>query len=248
MELQRVYKKAYVEHLRTNINKAAYLQDSFVSDKAQTLPLAEVYNNAAGLKTKMIPDAAHDIDSAIALYEAYPNLSLLLAAQDSLWVYLAHNELFEYVQKRRKVTSESKEEKIKDYWFDDSEKGTLSGLWWGVKMTVDENLSDKYELTRTLFKNQTFRTRTFFTYKIGKHKEALRGVLSFMSDNKELFKGHEEARSIYVSAYFSRLGATKELAYLDKTFFYQELEKKRKAIELAVDRDNVRHNKEIWKI
>lgn len=248
MELQKVYKKAYVEYLRANINKDAYLQDCFVSDKSQTIPLADVYNNAAELKTKMIPDAMHDIDSAIALYEAYPDLSPLLASQDSLWIYLAHNELFEYVQKRRRVTNDSKVEKIKDYWFDNSEKGTLSGLWWAVKMTINENLQDKYQLTRTLFKNQTFRTRTFFTYKIGKYKEALIGVLSFMNDNKELFRGHEEARSIYVSAYFSRLATTKELLYLDKDFFYNELEKKRKAIELAIDRENVRHNREIWNI
>ena len=69
-----------------------------------------------------------------------------------------------------------------------------------------------------------------------------------MKDNQELFRGHEEARTIYVSAYFSRLGATKELAYMDKEFFYKELEKKRNAIELATDRDNVRHNKKIWSI
>ncbi len=248
MELQRIYKKAYLEYLRSNVKKEAYLQEHFSSDKKQTIPLADVYNNAEGLSQKMIPDANHDIDSAIALYETYPDLSPLLASQESLWVYLGHNELFEYVKKRRKVSEDSKEDKIKEYWFDDAERGTLSGLWWAVKMTINEELPDKYELTRTLFRNQTFRTRTFFTYKIGKHREALMGVLSFMNDNKDLFKGHEEARSIYVSAYFSRLGETKELAYLDKDFFYNELEKKRKAIELATDRDNVRHNHQIWNI
>ena len=248
MELQRVYKKNYVAHLRRNVSKEAYLQDSFISDNTQTIPLANIYNNAKDLANKMIPDAIHDIDSAIALYEAYPELSPLLASQESLWIYLAHNELFEYVKKRRKVTIDSKEEKIKDYWFDNSEKGTLSGLWWGVRMTINEELPDKYELTRTLFRNQTFRTRTFFTYKIGKCKAALQGVLRFMNDNKELFQGHEEARADYVSTYFSRLGATKELAYMDESFFYNELEKKRRAIELATDRENVRHNREIWNI
>ena len=103
MELQRVYKKAYIESLRTKFTKEAYLQDKFVSDYNQTLPLADVYNNAKELSLKMIPDADHDIDSAIALFEAYPNLSPILASQESLWIYLAHNELFEYVQKRRKV-------------------------------------------------------------------------------------------------------------------------------------------------
>ena len=248
MELQRVYKRAYIETLRSRITKDAYLQDKFVSDSSQTIPLADVYNQAEELSLRMIPDADHDFDSAIALFEAYPDLPPILASQESLWIYLGHNELFEYVQKRRKVTIDSKEDKIKDYWFDTTEKGTLSGLWWSVKMTVNEELSDKYELTRTLFRNQTFRTRTFFTYKIGKCTEALKGVLSFMKDNQELFRGHEEARTIYVSAYFSRLGATKELAYMDKEFFYKELEKKRNAIELATDRDNVRHNKKIWSI
>ena len=248
MELQKVYKKSYVEYLRANISKDAYLQEQFISDKNQIISLADIYNNAIGLLDKMVPDATHDFDSAIALYEAYPNISPLLAAQESLWVYLAHNELFEYVQKRRKVTSESTIDKIKDYWFDITERGTLAGLWWAVKMTINEDLSDKYELTRILFGNQTFRTRTFFTSKIGKCKEALVGVLSFMNDNKELFQNHMEARAIYVSSYFSRLGTTKELAYMDRDFFYTELEKKRKAIELAEDRKDVRHNREIWNI
>lgn len=248
MELQRIYRKSYLNYLSDNFKKEAYLQDCFDSDKSQTLPLADIYNNAPGLLEKMIPDSKHDCESAIALYEAYSNVTPLVASQPSLWVYLAHNELFSYVQKRWKISAESTEDRMKKQWFDDGESGTLSGLWWAVYLTVDESRADKYELTRALFRNQTFRTRTFFTYRLGKYREALIGILRFMNDNKELFQGHEEARAIYVSAYFSRLGATKELAYMDQNFFYKELEKKRRAIELAVDRDNVRHNRDIWNI
>lgn len=248
MELQKIYKIKYVNYLSDNFRKEAYLQDQFVAENPQIIPLKDVYNNAGTLVEKMIPDSKHDFDSAVALYEAYPDLTPLVASQQSLWVYLAHNELFGYVQKRWKVSSESTEDRMKKQWFDNGESGTLSGLWWAVYLTKDENREDKYELTRALFRNQTFRTRTFFTYRLGKYREALLGILNFMNDNKELFQGHEEARTIYVSAYFSRLGATKELAYMDQDFFYNELEKKRRAIELAVDRDNVRHNRDIWNI
>lgn len=248
MELQKIYKTKYVNYLSDNFVKEAYLQDKFIAENPQVLPLKDIYNNASALIEKMIPDSKHDFESAVALYEAYPNLTPLVASQASLWVYLAHNELFSYVQKRWKVSANSTEERMKRQWFDNGESGTLSGLWWAVYLTVDEDREDKYELTRTLFQNQTFRTRTFFTYRIGKCREALQGVLGFMTDNKELFKGHEEARATYVSLYFSRLGTTKELPYMDKEFFYNELNKKRRAIELAVDRENVRHNHEIWNI
>ena len=80
MELQKVYKHSYVDKLRTSVKKESYLRTKFESDLKQTILLADVYNNAATLSSKMIPDAAHDFESAIALFEAYPDISPILAS------------------------------------------------------------------------------------------------------------------------------------------------------------------------
>lgn len=248
MELQLIYKDQYLRTMQGTIKVEKYINETFDEERPQVLPLAGVYNNAASLVEKMIPDSAHDCESAIALYEAYKDLPPLAAARDGLWAYLAHHELFSYIQKRWKIDHNSSEDKIKEYWFKTGVAGALSGLWWAVYFTIDESREDKYELTKELFRNQTFRTRTFFTYKIGKNREALHGVLSFMHDNSDMFKRKAEARCDYITSYFSRLGTTKDLVYMDKDFFYKELERKRHALELAVDTGNVRHNREIWNV
>ena len=126
MELQKIYMTKYVNYLSDNFRKEAYLEDKFIAENPQIIPLKNIYNNAGTLIEKMIPDSKHDFESAVALYEAYPDLTPLVASQQSLWVYLSHNELFSYVQKRWKVSSESTEERMKKQWFDNGESGTLS--------------------------------------------------------------------------------------------------------------------------
>lgn len=250
MELQKVYKSGYINKLSDRITTEAYLGGSFESDMNETVPLAEVYNKAPELIEKMDPDKKKDFESAKALYEAYQGITPLVASGKGLWVYLAHNELFDYVKKRWDIDENTSPKQIREHWFETSLAGTLSGLWWAVYLTVEpENGPEhQYDLTKVLFENQTFRTRTFFTYKIARHQAALKGVLRFMFDNWDVFQNQTEAKADYVTTYFSRLGATKHLLYMDEQFFYDELKKKMPAILLATDTNNVRHNREIWMI
>ena len=67
MELQKIYKTKYVNYLSDNFVKEAYLQDKFIAENPQVLPLKDVYNNASALIEKMIPDSKHDFESAVAL-------------------------------------------------------------------------------------------------------------------------------------------------------------------------------------
>ena len=198
----------------------------------------------------MNPDKRKDFESAVALYEAYRDLSPIVASGKGLWVYLAHAELFDYVKKRWSIKEDSSPKAIKEHWFETSLAGTLSGLWWAVYSTIqpEKGTEHQYDLTKILFENQTFRTRTFFTYKIARHDAALFGVLEFMQEHWDVFKNQLEAKADYITTYFSRLGSTKHLLYMDKMFFKAELKKKMPAILLATDTNNVRHNREIWNI
>lgn len=250
MELQKIFKSGYFNKLSDSISSDKYLCDEFDYDPKETISLANVYNRAPELVTKMDPDKKKDFESAVALYEAYKDINPLIASDKRFWAYLAHAELFDYVKKRRGVDENVSTKSIKEYWFETSLGGTLSGLWWAVYFTVqpEKGADHQYDLTKVLFENQTFRTRTFFTYKIARHPAALFGVLSFMHDHWDVFQNQLEAKADYITTYFCRLGATKHLLYMDQDFFYNELEKKMPAIMMATDTNNVRHNRDIWKI
>ena len=59
------------------------------------------------------------------------------------------------------------------------------------------------------------------------------GILEFLVENPDISKVHFNSRCIYIAQYFNRLGAVKQLAYLDRKFFKNELEKK-KAVLLKI--------------
>lgn len=257
MELQRIYSDAFVAQLRKNATAEKYQsEEPFDIENQEYTQLSGIYNRASEIaplkgnennhegQKRMIPDKNHDFESAVALFEAYKDLSPYIASKAGFWVYLSHNELYSYVKNRWGDTT-----KIKEHWFDIGRRGSLSGLWWAVYCTYDSTKEgeEQYWLTRQLFVNQTFRTRTFFTYRIGMNKEALKGILLFMSKHPDLFKrGAGEARLDYIRKYLGRLGSTKELISFESEFFTKELERKMPAIELVTDTIQVRHDKRVW--
>lgn len=257
MELQKIYTDAFVAQLRKNATAEKYQsEDAFDVDNPEYSQLGDIYNKAADIaplssaefkqdgQKRMIPDKNHDYESAVALFEAYKDITPYIASRQGFWAYLSHNELYGYVKKRWGDTT-----KIKEHWFDIGRRGSLSGLWWAVYCTYDETKEgdEKYWLTRQLFVNQTFRTRTFFTYRIGMNKEALKGILVFMNKYPDLFKrGAGEARLDYIRKYLGRLGTTKELITFENEYFIKELERKIPAIELVTDTVQVRHDKRVW--
>lgn len=256
LEFQKMYTDAFVAQLRKNATTEKYQnEESFDIENPEYTQLSNIYNKAAEIapleepdtvgknRKRMIPDKNHDFESAVALFEAYKELSPYIASRAGFWVYLSHNELYSYVKKRW-----SDSDNIEEHWFKIGRRGFLSGLWWAVYCTYDDTKEgdERYWLTKQLFINQTFRTRTFFNSRKGMNNESLRGILSFMSKYPELFKNAGEARLDYIKTYFGRLASTKELISFERDFFVYELEKKMPAIELITDTTQVRHDKRVW--
>ena len=235
MALQKVFREAYVEALKSNIDPAKYSGESFDYEESQVHYMANVHQ-PENLLERM--DENDELKSAIALYEEYKELTPLAASKNDLWAYLAHVDLFSYMQKRfPAVTDGTADVKyIRDHWFR-SPKGpirsSLAGLWWSVYCSVDESREDKYELTKMLFQNDNIRTHYFGSSTIFRHREAMIGILEFLVENPDISKVHFNSRCIYIAQYFNRLGAVKQLAYLGRKFFKNELEKK-KAVLLKV--------------
>lgn len=154
---------------------------------------------------------------------------------------MAHVDLFPYMRQRWSKHIEGKiDDEIKyilKHWFLQSGsqqnlmRHSLSGLWWAVYLSVDDSRDDRYELTKILFRQLDFPTRTLGLYHLGRHKEAVIGILQFIKDNDELFKSKFQEKTRYITKYLNLVGGAINLAYFDRKFFIEELEKVKDKID-----------------
>lgn len=234
--LQRTFKSSYVtrlkDELRAGVSISKYGEDAFEIDDAQIRQLANIYHPEGLLDTMM--ESESEFKAAVALYEAYKDVSPLLASNESFWAYLTHTELFPYCQKRWPKVRDSNvaSNYIMDHWFFGGQgmmRNTLASLWWSVYFSVDDTRENPYELTEILFANYSFRVIWFAVFL--RIKNGLLGVLDFIKDNLPVFEKNWEMRGRYLAQYINRLGATRQLSYLSREFFYQECEKIKSNIE-----------------
>lgn len=228
MQLQKTFKESYMKTLRDAVKSGdaipLYSRESFEVDATQVKRLANVYA-PEGLAEKLNETWNDDFQSAIAIYEAYKDISPLLASNEAFWAYLTHVDLFTYTQKRwsEVMGNNCSSNYILDHWFIGVQgilRNAIASLWWSVYNTVDETRENKYELTEILFKSFTLRVVTFGAYQLIRHREAMIGILSFLHDNPDVTGNGFEYRGRFISKYFNRLGAVKQLAYLKRDFFY----------------------------
>ena len=158
MSLQKTFRARYAQQLedeaKSGVGIERYTKPEFDFDKKQVLMIPTI-EQPVGLLDKM--DPKDDYKSAIALFEAYKGLTLLQAQDYSFWTYLAHADLFPYVQ--------AKNNEMLKPGFNDAAYITnhvfkgfggliyhpLAGLWWDVYCTYDANLEDPYKYTKYIF-------------------------------------------------------------------------------------------------
>ena len=248
MELQKVFKRSYMEELRKNIHICDYQGAAFPYDPTQVKSLANVYK-PDGLLDRLDPD--DDFESAKQIFEAYESVSPLLASLPDLWVYLGHADLFPYVQKRHSdvMNVNVTEDYIVDHWFKNKVsvfRMVLPSAWWSVYLSIDKTRSDPYELTEILFKNQELRTNSFGPLTLIRHREAMIGVLEFLKDHPDLLVDGMNMRAQYIRKLFNFIGGTKRLEFLDRSFFRKELEKRYDIISQKFSRDEIQNNNELF--
>lgn len=248
MELQRIFKRSYVDYLEKNIVISDYQLSEFPYDSTKVKVLANVYK-PEGLLDKLEPE--NDYVSAIELYKAYKDLSPLVASMSDLWIYLAHVDLFPYVQQRHSdvLKDDVESNYILQHWFN---KGinrfrmVLPSAWWSVYLSVDYNRSNPFELTEILFKNQELRTNSFGPSTLIRHKEAMIGVLEFLKEHPYLLEDGLNMRAQYIRKLFSHIAGYKQLSYMSKDFFKAELEKRLDVISRKFSREEIQNNPELF--
>lgn len=247
IQSQRILTKSYIEKTFEEVSNgeglSRFLADRFPVDENH-LPYAAQVKQPENLLALMNPTTEGDFQSAIALYEAYKDLSPLQAIDSQLWESLALTDLFPYMQKRWGLKGCKDESELKSSilnHFTIKAHGLmrqgLGGLWWLVHLTIDPDRENPYELTEILFRNYTLRTVRFGVGKVIQHKEAAIGILQYIKDHEDEIPSMENV-SHGLTSHFNKLGATKQLTYMDRDFFYTEMAKHIEEFKLATTHHN----------
>jgi len=247
MELQKLFKGTYVETLRRGVKDGSivkyYESDTFLYDTEKIYQSPLILKPSKGeLK---LPDKGsfYDFENSIIIYEAYKNMTPLQASDIRMWTYLAHTDYYQYMHNRwpgvQDKSAGNVSKYILDHWFISSPNQSnflrhgIAGLWWAAHLTYDNARTDHYELTKILFRQLDFATRTLGTYFLARHKEAVFGILEYIQQYPDLFKNKFEDKSRYVTKYINQIGGTKPLSYFERGFFKSKLDEVKDKIALV---------------
>jgi hypothetical protein len=221
MKNQNIFKDMAVGGLRDKLRSGESICDYFKKDVEYPLsyffesPIkVDIENLILQLKGEN-DSSGNDINAAMALYEAFSELSEAQASDPRLWVYLTHVSLREYVLERW-PNSESCEQVIGDsnkketvinnilsHWFatggnDRSlRRNAIARLWWAVRLTrapweADQEFfsdlikeEDVYRFTRVLLSTQDIYQQVL-ERGLGRDNRMLITVLEFIEEHKNI--------------------------------------------------------------
>jgi hypothetical protein len=220
MANQQIFKGMYVEELRDNIRSGESLCDYYkkevdYTDSESIESSIKVDTESLKLRYKEIgQSASNDLENAIALYEAFPELSETQASDSRLWTYLTHVSLREYVMTRWPLdgsceqTMQDERQKqatisyIVSHWFATGgndrtlRRNALARLWWAVRLTLAPWLRDReffsdltgddvYRFTRVLFSTQDIYQQVL-ERGLGRDNRMLITILEFIEQHPEI--------------------------------------------------------------
>lgn len=222
MEKQKIFTSGYVRKLKDEVSNETSLQfydeSEFIIDEERLLEIPNIYRPDNLYGNLRVND---DLTSAIVIYEAYENLTPLQASDERLWTYLSHLDLFNYLQER--WNGEKNSSYVLSHWFVETKspskliRDNISGLWWAVFLSVDDNRSDKYELTKLLFRDRDLPFRRLGSYRLGWYRPAVIALLEFIGENQKLFEKKYEAKTREVTKFLNLVGGTKPIPYFEKS-------------------------------
>ena len=215
----RIFRSAFVDKLRTAAQKnlPLYQSDSIWVNSVGSAGERELPTSLA-LRSDLdliIPEAGasaqvraeKDLDNAVRLHKALPQLTRLQARDPRLWSRLGHVDLWIYMRRRWPIDAyvKSDGEKVaagrisERYFIPQSQSRALmrngvSRLWWAAALTRDESRENPYELTAVLFSNLDI-TQTILERAMGRAEGVRLGFLEFLLKQKDtLLSGGDKNR------------------------------------------------------
>lgn len=167
-----------------------------------------------------------DCQSSITIFQELMNLDKVQANDKRLWTCLTHTIFFDYTRKRWNINAGTSEDTITSRFhfegvgIEARMRNAISRLWWAAKITYDESLQNKFELTELLWEKQDVYTaiveRSFATY-----PNLVHGFLEFYKGNKQLKE--DELRAILRG--LNAIGGVKILPVMSKQEVIDEIKR-----------------------
>lgn len=159
-----------------------------------------------------------DLENAIRVHKALPDLTPLQARDPRLWTRLTHVDLWAYMRKRwplERYLPKGDEKAagiiLERYFVVQSQSRSLlrngmARLWWTAKLSYDQDRDNPYELTKVLLSTLDI-TQQILERGLGRAREVAVGFLEFLLRNKEelLVGGNQNRTRIRELAKFLNL-------------------------------------------
>jgi hypothetical protein len=199
-----VMRDRFVNKLRLQLkdNFQFYTQDaSWVEEYASSAPwrleTALAYKGDLEL---LLPhdDQFEDLENAVRVHKALPDLTRLQARDPRLWTYLAHVNCWTYMRCRWDVGKSKDADAamrytLSHYFVSQNQSRALmrngiARLWWFANLTYDSSRDNPYELTSVLFQSLDI-AKNMLERNLGRAPCVLIGFLEFLLIHKELLTG-----------------------------------------------------------
>lgn len=215
---QNVFRGMYVAELQDKVRSGESLCDYFNRDfdcPTDAVMESPIKVDPEKLKLKYRGEgesASNDLENAIALYEAFPELTETQASDPRLWAYLTHVTLRDYVFARwplggscEQIKGDDKQQSmvsdfILSHWFASSgtdrllRRNAAARLWWPVHLTyapwlrepeffADLETADPYRFTKILLSMESIYAEVL-ERGLGRDNRILITVLEFLEANK----------------------------------------------------------------
>lgn len=163
-----------------------------------------------------------DIKNSITLYEHLKKLPNYVLSDERFWLWLMFEKAYRVCQILMPIKS-ADSSVFKDHWLFSSGNrrglffGALSRCYYRVSMTVDETLTDPYELTKFVI-NFPERFRVYSWRSISSQKHVLLGVLKAEKEIVEKYGEQNEVGKIYteLAKDLSKLGSVKLIDVMEE--------------------------------
>jgi hypothetical protein len=163
-------------------------------------------------------DPKDDFENSVKIYEWLGALSISDANDPRFWTTLTHVNYEKYSKVRWKIDKKSTNKTIKQRYFyfggslQARLRNSISRLWWIAKLTVREDLEDKYIYTRVVWASQDL-MQNLFERALGTYPSVRFGILNFFYQRKNLYDS-KQFRIFYKE--INALGALSPLGLLSE--------------------------------
>ena len=193
-----------------------------------------------------VSTAQEEYNAAVALYEAFKDLTPLQASYKPFWLHLSHVELMDYMVARwpmvkdDDITNDERIKIVNAHWFHPSSiRNHLEGLYWLVRCSVvikDDGTLD-YTFTKFLFSRTKLGNRGVGASFLFRYPDAVKGILRFYMENENtLLTPAFEDKTDHCIQLLNGKGAVTELSLWKEDDFYNYLESRREEIGAILDR------------